>query len=111
MTISMSSVSSLSCIVLLLILCNGAKYGRSQSNPQQGQVTGPEVDLFQFALNLEFLEAEFFLYGAFGQGLDGFAPKLVMGGPPPIGARKADLNNHLRDIIAQFGYQEIGHLR
>ncbi|KAF3792874.1 Desiccation-related protein PCC13-62 [Nymphaea thermarum] len=70
-----------------------------------------DVPLLEFPLNLEHLEADFFLYGALGRGLDELAPELVMGGPPPGGARKANLDPLIRDIILQFGYQEIGHLR
>ncbi|XWS46684.1 hypothetical protein CRYUN_Cryun14cG0089000 [Craigia yunnanensis] len=44
-------------------------------------------------------------------GLDAFAPELVKGGPPPIGARKANLDPITRRIIEEFGYQEIGRLR
>ncbi|GFQ05034.1 desiccation-related protein pcc13-62 [Phtheirospermum japonicum] len=33
-----------------------------------------------------------------------------MGGPPPFGAQKANLLR-IKDIIEQFGYQEVGHLR
>lgn len=68
-------------------------------------------DLLQFALNLEHTECDFFLYGALGRGLDSVAPELAMGGPPPIGARKADLDETTRLIIEEFGYQEVGHLR
>ncbi|MCL7049333.1 hypothetical protein MKW94_017813 [Papaver nudicaule] len=70
-----------------------------------------DVHLFQFSLNLEHLEAEFFLYGALGYGLDEVAPELVMGGPPPIGAQKANLNKLVNRIIEEFGYQEVGHIR
>ena len=70
-----------------------------------------DADRIQFALNLEFLEAEFFLIGATGAGLDQVAPKLAQGGPPPIGARKANLGHIVRRIIEEFGYQEVGHLR
>ncbi|CAN6468356.1 unnamed protein product [Victoria cruziana] len=70
-----------------------------------------DVPLLEFPLNLEHLEADFFLHGALGVGLDEVAPELVMGGPPPIGARKANLDPLIGDIIQQFGYQEIGHLR
>ncbi|OVA19009.1 hypothetical protein BVC80_8333g5 [Macleaya cordata] len=70
-----------------------------------------DIDLMQFPLNLEHLEADFFLYGALGYGLDKIAPELVMGGPPPKGAMKANLDNLTRDIITEFGYQEVGHLR
>ncbi|XP_034228825.1 desiccation-related protein PCC13-62-like [Prunus dulcis] len=70
-----------------------------------------DTDLIQFALNLEFLEAEFFLYGALGEGLDAISPNLALGGPPPIGGHKANLNPLVAPIIQEFGYQEVGHLR
>lgn len=62
-------------------------------------------------MNLEYLEAEFFLFGALGLGLDKVAPNLTMGGPSPIGAQKANLDPLTRDIILQFAWQEVGHLR
>ncbi|KAI0515777.1 hypothetical protein KFK09_008444 [Dendrobium nobile] len=70
-----------------------------------------DVDLLEFALNLEYLEAEFFLWGALGYGLDRIAGNLSAGGPPPIGVRKANLDPFVRDIVTQFGYQEVGHLK
>ncbi|KAJ0980667.1 hypothetical protein J5N97_008922 [Dioscorea zingiberensis] len=70
-----------------------------------------DADLIQFALNLEHMEAEFFLYGALGKGLDSIAPELVQGGPAPIGAKKANLDQQTRMIVEEFGYQEVGHLR
>ncbi|CAL4914353.1 unnamed protein product [Urochloa decumbens] len=48
-----------------------------------------DVDPVQFALNLEYNEAEFFLHGAYGQGLDQIAPGMAMGGPPPEFALQA----------------------
>ncbi|KAK4338978.1 hypothetical protein RND71_040440 [Anisodus tanguticus] len=74
-------------------------------------VAKSDVDLLEFPLNLEYLEAEFFLWAAFGRGLDSFAPNLAAGGPPPIGARVAKLSPLIRDVIVQFGFQEVGHLR
>lgn len=68
-------------------------------------------DLIHVALNLEYLEAEYFLFGALGYGLDCFAPELAKGGPPPIGAQQADLDPLTRAIIEEFAYQEVGHLR
>lgn len=70
-----------------------------------------DIDLLEFPLNLEFLEAEFFLWGASGRGLDAVAPNLAGGGPPPLGVRKALLDPLTNDIILQFGLQEVGHLR
>ncbi|TKY72468.1 Desiccation-related protein PCC13-62 [Spatholobus suberectus] len=75
--------------------------------------TTPEsdVDLLEFPLNLEYLEAEFFLFGSLDHGLDVVAPNLTEGGPPPIGAKLAKLDPLVRDVILQFGLQEVGHLR
>ncbi|XP_023006619.1 desiccation-related protein PCC13-62-like [Cucurbita maxima] len=70
-----------------------------------------DVDLLEFPLNLEYLEAEFFLFGSLGYGLDKVAPYLTMGGPSPIGAKMANLGPFIKDIIMQFAYQEVGHLR
>eukprot|EP00250_Pteridium_aquilinum_P023293 c26590_g1_i1 orf=159-1148(-) len=70
-----------------------------------------DADLILVALNLEYLEAEFFLFGATGAGLDRFAPQLAAGGPAPIGAQQANLDALTKDIVYQFGLQEVGHLR
>nr|KJB41951.1 hypothetical protein B456_007G129300 [Gossypium raimondii] len=79
--------------------------------PECRPILAVDRDLVQFALNLEFLEAEFFLHGALGMGLDVLAPSLAQGGPPPVGGRKANLDPIIRRIIEEFAYQEIGHLR
>lgn len=76
-----------------------------------GPVEADDKDRIQFALNLEFLEAEFFLFGANGEGLDATAPDLAGGGPPPVGAEKAQLDRVTNEIIKEFAYQEVGHLR
>ncbi|XP_077219272.1 ferritin-like catalase Nec2 [Tasmannia lanceolata] len=70
-----------------------------------------DVDLLRFPLNLEHLECDFFLYGAYGYGLDKIEPELAMGGPPPIGAQKANLDTRTRNLIGEFGLEEVGHLR
>ncbi|KAK9991920.1 hypothetical protein SO802_026905 [Lithocarpus litseifolius] len=44
-------------------------------------ISKSDVDLLEFPLNLEFLEAEFFLHGSLGYGLDKFAPNLTKRGP------------------------------
>ncbi|OMO81898.1 hypothetical protein COLO4_23379 [Corchorus olitorius] len=70
-----------------------------------------DKDLIELAQNLEFLEAEFFLFGSLGKGLDSYDPELAKGGPPPIGGQKANLDPCTRRIIEEFAYQEVGHLR
>lgn len=82
-----------------------SSYCGTQSLPQS------DIDLLDFPLNLEYLEAEFFLFGAFGYGLDKVAPELTGKGPSPVGARKANLSPLINDITAQFAFQEVGHLR
>ncbi|PWA43780.1 hypothetical protein CTI12_AA532470 [Artemisia annua] len=81
------------------------------SNARYNKLPKSDINLLEFPLNLEYFEAEFFLFGALGWGLDYIQPNLTGGGPPPIGARRANLSPLIRDIIAQFGYQEVGHLR
>ncbi|XP_021907088.1 desiccation-related protein PCC13-62-like isoform X2 [Carica papaya] len=98
--------ASLICVLVLqsfLLKINSHPYG---SDVRKG-----DKDLLEFPLNLEYLEAEFFCHGSLGYGLDKVAPELTMGGPPPIGARKANLDPLIRDIMEQFAWQEVGHLR
>ncbi|XP_070001885.1 desiccation-related protein PCC13-62-like [Nicotiana sylvestris] len=90
-------------LFLQLLSSSGAAIGSN--------VPKSDVDLLEFPLNLEYMEAEFFLWGSFGYGLDSFAPELADGGPSPIGARIAKLSPLIRDVIAQFGFQEVGHVR
>ncbi|KAI5659090.1 hypothetical protein M9H77_27883 [Catharanthus roseus] len=74
-------------------------------------VTKKDIDLLQFPVNLEFLEAEWFLWGGLGHGLDVALPELTGGGPPPIGVKKANLDPLVTKIVVEFAYQEVGHLR
>ncbi|KAI9194900.1 hypothetical protein LWI28_010016 [Acer negundo] len=78
---------------------------------KSAKIPQSDLDLLEFPLNLEYLEAEFFLYGALGYGLDKAAPKLTGGGPTPLGAKKANLDPFTRDVVLQFAFQEVGHLR
>ncbi|KAL9237493.1 hypothetical protein vseg_012032 [Gypsophila vaccaria] len=71
-----------------------------------------DIDLLEFALNIEYLEAEYFLNGALGHGLDNkTVPKLAGRGHLPIGPRKARLDPLVNSIIYQFGLQEVGNIR
>ncbi|KAK9281214.1 hypothetical protein L1049_004109 [Liquidambar formosana] len=93
----------LSILSLALTMAMGA--------PNCGPIVANDKDRIEFALNLEFLEAEFFLNGALGRGLDTIAPQYALSGPPSVGARIANLDALVRRIIEEFGYQEVGHLR
>ncbi|KAG2328620.1 hypothetical protein Bca52824_011348 [Brassica carinata] len=103
--------SSLVSILLLLFFFN-TRHLQVMSCPlQTTNCTDQDRKLLEFPLNLEYLEAEFFLFGALGFGLDKVAPNLTMGGPKPIGAQIANLDRLTRDIVLQFAWQEVGHLR
>jgi hypothetical protein len=101
-----SIVVFLTSLIFIPISCS---YEPTPPTPPPEKLT--DVELLEFPLNLEYLEAEFFLFGALGHGLDVVAPELAEGGPPPIGAKLAKLNKLIKDIIFQFGLQEVGHLR
>ncbi|XP_068309529.1 ferritin-like catalase Nec2 isoform X1 [Pyrus communis] len=90
-----------------LVIGSTTSCARNRCRP----VRANDTDLIQFALNLEYLETELFLNAALGRGLDYINPNLTLGGPPPIGAQKANLDPLVRSIIEEFGYQEVGHVR
>lgn len=110
-------------LVLALLCLTGATAGATSGGDSSSKYSshsrrdgGPsqfanDAYNLQVALNLEFLEAEFFLWAVYGYGLDKVAPYLVQGGPPPKGAQKANLDEAVKDVILQFGLQEVGHLR
>ncbi|XP_073053285.1 desiccation-related protein PCC13-62-like [Primulina eburnea] len=102
---TISSISAASTALFFFLLLLHGSLTVSRGLPKS------DVDLLEFPLNLEYLEAEFFAWGAFGHGLDVLEPNLTSGGPPPIGVQIAKLSPLIRDITAQFAYQEFGHLR
>ncbi|KAL5795575.1 hypothetical protein ACOSQ2_000395 [Xanthoceras sorbifolium] len=102
------------CLSFLFVLLHVLNLGMVilvMAAPTCGPINADDRDRIQLALNLEFLEAEFFLNSALGRGLDLIEPRFAQGGPPPIGARKANLDPLTNHIIEEFGYQEVGHLR
>lgn len=107
------SVSSSGSLFLSVVVVVVVVVGLNLSWSAEARVSLPktDVDLLEFPLNLEYLEADFFSWGALGKGIDSFEPNLTMGGPPPLGVQKARLSPLIRDIIAQFAFQEFGHLR
>ncbi|KAJ4842936.1 hypothetical protein Tsubulata_042333 [Turnera subulata] len=106
-------LTTLATIVCLNFLLVPNAFSSPISEDRHRHVSCPpeDIGLLEFPLNLEYLEAEFFLYGALGYGLDEVDPSLSMGGPSPIGATRANLDFFTRDVIAQFAWQEVGHLR
>ncbi|CAK9864429.1 unnamed protein product [Sphagnum jensenii] len=107
----MAHISSRSLCVLFasLLLLGLAVPSCTAWKPEKFTVS--DLEHIQAALNLEYLEAEFFLWGVFGYGLDKIAPELVRGGPEPIGASFAPLDLITVDILVQISLEEVGHLR
>ncbi|KAL8472823.1 hypothetical protein ACS0TY_029879 [Phlomoides rotata] len=71
-----SSSSTTTIIALILILLLHENFAALDRHGH-GDLPKSDVDLLEFPLNLEYLEAEFFSWGAFGRGLDAFAPNLT----------------------------------
>ncbi|KAL3678992.1 hypothetical protein R1sor_021948 [Riccia sorocarpa] len=111
--IALSTLLTLLTVVLLLLDVSTSTALTEEVNPCTNlpPFTETDRDLIAFPLNLEFLEAEFFLFGAYGYGLDVQAPYLAAGGPPPVGGQKAQLDPLTNDLVAQMGLQEVGHVR
>lgn len=63
-------------------------------------------DIIDFLVNVECLEGQFDTYGAFGHG---FFKNLSMGGPVPIGARKANLSPDVLPFAQEIALSEQGH--
>ncbi|KAL0393338.1 UNVERIFIED_CONTAM: Desiccation-related protein PCC13-62 [Sesamum radiatum] len=83
---------SASFIALLLLLLHGTSTG-------QEQIPNSDVDLLEFPLNLEFLEAEFFSFAAYGRGLDSIAPNLTLGGRRLSGAIQSTVRGFPRPLL------------
>ena len=72
------------------------------------RLTDPSV--YNFALNLEFLEAEYYLRGLTGEGLP---PELIGDDPGPVtgGRRVAFATPYVREFIAEIANDETNHVR
>ena len=69
----------------------------------------PQVDILNFALNLEYLEATFYSYLVTGQDLNS---SLTGGGPAPTGTPSQITfpNAQINDLFASILYDEMAHV-
>lgn len=67
-----------------------------------------DVDILNFALNLEYLEASFYSYAVYGTGL---SSSLRGGGPQASGGKKASLSGVVAKIAKEIATDEIKHVK
>jgi len=67
-----------------------------------------DVDVLNFALQLEYLEATFYSFAAFGYGID---VNLLGGGPKPVGGRKGNLSGPTLNYAKEVTQDEINHVK
>ncbi|MGH9609437.1 MAG: ferritin-like domain-containing protein [Bryobacteraceae bacterium] len=78
--------------------------------------SGPSaVDILQFALNLEYLEAEFYTYAVFGNGIDSHGIGINGSGNPGVttGGKKVNFSNNFvftGAVAAEIGADERAHV-
>jgi hypothetical protein len=94
--------------------------GTSSSSTNPGSTTYKDTDILNFALNLEYLEAQFYLYAATGRGLeasDTTAPSGYSGsyteGTVTVGnaMQVGGLTTAQQQIINEIAYEEQEHVR
>ena len=86
--------------------------------PSSAQAAVTDLDIFNFALNLEYLEAEFYANAFFGRGLDSLGIAVNGTGNAgttvvkPNGSTKVDFTNpFIRNYAAEIVNDEIAHVR
>ncbi|KAK9915431.1 hypothetical protein WJX75_009080 [Coccomyxa subellipsoidea] len=93
---------------------NGGPYNISLLTTQANEIRGTlaakqsftDKDIVHFLTNVERLEGQFDTWGTFGHG---FNNNLTLGGPTPIGARKANLSDAVLPFMQEVALNEQGH--
>ncbi len=94
--------------------CSGSNSSTSTSSGSTGTTSNdiPDNDVLNFALNLEYLEAEFYLYAATGKGLSS-ADALSGAGTTtvPSGIAAVQLNATMASYANEIAQDELDHVR
>lgn len=91
---------------------HGIKSHKAKKHHKRPEFTKRDLDELNVLLNAEYLEAEFFLYTAYGYGLDKFnGSQLNITGPSPIGGQKGKMGKFVEHIAKELGLQGLGHVR
>jgi hypothetical protein len=67
-----------------------------------------DADILNFALNLEYLEAEFYSYAVNGRGIP---DDLRGGGPASVGGQKANLTDNVLAFATEVAQDELNHVK
>lgn len=86
--------------------------GCGSSNSKVSAQTVPETDVLNFALNLEYLEAEFYSQAVYGKPLSNYVSTLPANSATATGGKQVNFAfPHLKDIATEIQADEVDHVK